>query len=232
VISRVHRKLGTAGFIISIVALVVALGGAAYAAGGLTKSQEKQVKKIAQTEAKKYAGKPGANGATGPAGPKGDAGATGAEGKQGPEGKQGTQGVQGREGAEGPEGSPWTAGGVLPAGDTETGTWLLNSPTASAELYSVISIPIPLKSGLSVGKVHYVTTGSTSTPCTGTLQRPTAPLGELCIYENEEPEGAVFKNVQLPEILTTGSSPYGALIDFKEVQAGALISGTWAVTGN
>ena len=31
-ISRIHQKLGTAGFIISIVALVAAFGGGAYAA--------------------------------------------------------------------------------------------------------------------------------------------------------------------------------------------------------
>jgi hypothetical protein len=228
--NRIHQKLGTAGFIISIVALVAALGGGAYAAsGGLTGKQKKEVTKIAQTEAKKFAGKTGAtgpagaNGANGAKGDTGAAGLTGAEGKQGPEGKPGK---------EGEEGSPWTLGGVLPANATETGTWLLESPTASNELFAPISITIPLKSGLTSGKVHFVTVGDTTSSCTGSLQHPTAPAGEMCIYENEEPHGVVFKNVQLPEIETTGVSPYGALIAFKEVQANALVSGTWAVTGS
>ena len=83
-ISRIHQKLGTAGFVISIVALVAAMGGGAYAAsGGLNGKQKKEVEKIA----KKYAGKPGAAGpagSNGSNGAKGDTGATGAEGKQGP----------------------------------------------------------------------------------------------------------------------------------------------------
>jgi hypothetical protein len=45
---RVHQKLGTAGFVISIVALVAALGGGAYAASGsLSGKQKQEVSKIA-----------------------------------------------------------------------------------------------------------------------------------------------------------------------------------------
>ena len=52
-LTRIHRKLGTAGFVISIVALVAALGGGAYAAsGGLTGKQKKEVEKIAKKYAK------------------------------------------------------------------------------------------------------------------------------------------------------------------------------------
>jgi hypothetical protein len=94
--NRIHQKLGTAGFIISIVALVAALGGGAYAAsGGLNGKQKKEVEKIA----KKYAGKPGAAGATGPAGAKGDAGAAGAKGDAGAAGAAGTAGTAGSPGA-------------------------------------------------------------------------------------------------------------------------------------
>ena len=71
--SRMHDKLGTAGLVVAIVALVFAMVGGAYAAGGLTKQQEKQVTKIA----KKYAGKPGAQGPQGPQGPAGLVGAKG-----------------------------------------------------------------------------------------------------------------------------------------------------------
>jgi hypothetical protein len=95
VISRIHQKLGTAGFIISIVALVVALGGGAYAAKGtLTGKQKKEV----ETIAKKFAGKPGAAGAAGAQGAKGDAGAAGSNGGSGDKGPQGPAGPKGEAG--------------------------------------------------------------------------------------------------------------------------------------
>ncbi|HVV72142.1 MAG TPA: hypothetical protein VHI52_11700 [Verrucomicrobiae bacterium] len=56
-IQRIHQKLGTAGLIVAIVALVAALAGGAYAAGGgLSGKQKKEVTKIAQVEAEKFAG--------------------------------------------------------------------------------------------------------------------------------------------------------------------------------
>jgi hypothetical protein len=106
VISRIHSKLGTAGFIISIVALVAALGGGAYAASAkLNSTQKKEVTKIAQSEAKKFAGKQGPAGATGPAGPAGPAGAAGAKGDAGAAGATGT----GTEGKQGIQGTPGTS---------------------------------------------------------------------------------------------------------------------------
>jgi hypothetical protein len=99
-LQRFQDRVGTAGLIVAVVALVLALGGGAYAASGaLTGKQKKEVEKIA----KKYAGKPGAPGAAGAAGPagaKGDAGATGAAGT-GTEGKQGGEGKAGKNGANG-----------------------------------------------------------------------------------------------------------------------------------
>jgi hypothetical protein len=93
-ISRIHNKLGTAGFIVAIVALVAALSGVAIAAGGsLTGKQKKEVKNISKTEAKKYAnsnpGAPGLPGPAGPQGPKGDAGNPGSNGTDGTDGEDG-----------------------------------------------------------------------------------------------------------------------------------------------
>jgi len=90
---RIHQKLGTAGFIISIVALVAALGGGAYAAKtGLTGKQKKEVQKIVRAESQKWSkkfakpgpqGAAGQNGAAGPAGKDGAAGANGTNGAPG-----------------------------------------------------------------------------------------------------------------------------------------------------
>jgi Collagen triple helix repeat (20 copies) len=104
--TRIHQKLGTAGFIISIVALVAALTGGAYAAGGgLSGKQKKEVTKIAQTEAKKFAGRPGATGPAGPVGPTGPSGAAGAKGDAGARGDTGATGTAGTNGTNGTNGS-------------------------------------------------------------------------------------------------------------------------------
>lgn len=170
--SRLHEKLGTAGLVVAVMALVVALGGVAFAAGGLTKQQEKQVKKIA----KKYAGKRGPQGPAGPAGPQGAAGAPGKEGPQGREGPQGKEGPKGNPGTPGVEGSPWTAGGVLPEGATETGAWSFG-PTKLLAL-SAISFNIPLE---ETPEVEIVEAGTT-TNCKGSAETPEAEPGFLCIY--------------------------------------------------
>jgi Collagen triple helix repeat (20 copies) len=142
VLSKTHSKLGTAGFVISIVALVAALGGGAYAAsGGLSGKQKKEVEKIA----KKFSGKSGATGAVGPAGSKGDAGgagpagATGATGATGPAGAPGVAGTNGKNGTTG-----FTE--VLPPGATETGTVVVSqSSSGSHNAQESISFPIPLE---------------------------------------------------------------------------------------
>jgi hypothetical protein len=89
-LQRFRDRFGTAGLIVSILALVLAVAGAAFAAGGgLTGKQKKEVTKIA----KQYAGKPGAPGAQGAAGPQGAAGTNGTNGKDGADGTNGKDGV-------------------------------------------------------------------------------------------------------------------------------------------
>jgi hypothetical protein len=192
---RFHERFGTAGLVVAVIALAAALTGTAFAAkGALTSKQKKEVEKIA----KKFAGKPGAPGATGPAGPQGPVGPKGDTGAQGAEGKEGPQG---KEGKQGKEGSPWTAGGTLPSGKTETGTWSYN--TTAFEFTVPFSFPIPLAAGLSESQVHLIgksgkelilntstfvfeevvptKCGSALTPA-GTVAKPAAAPGNLCVY--------------------------------------------------
>jgi hypothetical protein len=85
--ARVLREpFGKAGLIVACCALVLACTGAAFAAGGLTGPQKKEVGKIAAKVAKTDAGKQGPAGKAGPAGPTGPAGPAGAAGAQGPAG--------------------------------------------------------------------------------------------------------------------------------------------------
>ena len=228
-----HERFGTAGLVIAVIALIAALAGTAIAAGGLTGKQKKEVTKIA----KKYAGKNGAPGAQGPAGPAGPAGANGKDGAQGAPGQDGTAGksvvltntapscseggisveVEGTPASKKQvcNGEPWTAGGTLPEGETETGAWSFGKPGAtSAGAYVPISFPIPLAAPLAAGnrqpgasppveepgQVHYIDTSGkevvlneetfateevTQTNCPGSAASPEADPGHLCVYEGD-----------------------------------------------
>ncbi|HST68084.1 MAG TPA: hypothetical protein VLI94_00310 [Solirubrobacterales bacterium] len=154
-LSRIHQKLGTAGFIIAIIALVAAMTGGAFAA--LSSSDKKFIKKEAKKFSKQYAQQfavPGPAGANGTNGTNGAPGAPGAAGKDGKNGKnivvgEATVGecpnggttvqVEGEpatkeaicNGEDGEAGS----GGTLPAGEILTGAystgWGSNKTVAS-----------------------------------------------------------------------------------------------------
>lgn len=278
---RAHKRLrepfGKAGLTVAILALVMALVGGAYAAGGLSKSQEKQVTKIA----KKYAGKPGAPGAAGTNGTNGTSGKDGVPGAPGKDGANGKSVVVGtatstlagecptvggatvevegtpaskKKVCNGKDGSPWTAGGTLPSGSTETGAWSFNAseadggagtvPSLGVETVFVpISFPIPLAGTLGESEVHFATdanfsdfdgAGPATAGCKGTPVNPTAPSGHLCVYVSE-PIGNVT-NATLVGIvraaeLEFGASKSGSDLVFKEVEDHASAFGTWAVTG-
>jgi hypothetical protein len=157
-LEALHKRLGTAGFVLAIAALVLALTGAAFAATDiLTPKEKKEVIKIA----KKYAGKPGAEGLAGPVGPPGPQGPMGEKGERGEKGEKGERGEKGEKGEKGEpglEGSPWTAGGVLPEGKTETGAWFAASPasvvggTFATFSWAPISFTIPLAT--EIGETH------------------------------------------------------------------------------
>jgi hypothetical protein len=100
VISRIHRQLGTAGFVISIIALIAALGGGAYAAsGGFSAKQKKEIRKIAEGVAT-----PGPQGPAGTAGSQGTPGSPGIKGDKGDRGENGTNGTNGANGTNGTDG--------------------------------------------------------------------------------------------------------------------------------
>src|SRR5665811_87049 len=135
--SVLRNRLGIPG-LISVIALVLAMGGGAYAAdsggdgatasaknrggnvGNLIKREARKFsKRFSQRFSRRFAG-------TGPQGPRGINGSNGARGDKGDRGDDGDKGDTGKEGKEGPEGSPWTELGTLPEGESLKGTWGLN----------------------------------------------------------------------------------------------------------
>jgi hypothetical protein len=254
-LSAIRQRLRVSpGTVIATLALVFAMTGGAYAAGKYLITSTKQIKPsvLKQLQGKAgasgLAGAPGAAGPAGPAGPAGSKGDTGAAGSNGTNGTNGTsvtsstepKGANCKEGGtklvsgsgttyacSGEKGSPWTGGGVLPRGATETGNWSLTGG-GTGEIFIPISFPIRLSAGLSGPKVHYVpSTGEGE--CTGTAEEPTAPEGELCVYQGTlegATAGGIWKNSG-----QTGAITSGAFIYFEGVQASSWGIGSWAVTG-
>ncbi len=165
--STLRNRFGIPG-VISVVALVFAMIGGAYAANqdGSGKGATASAKKAA----KGPKGAKGAKGATGAAGPAGPAGPPGANGK---DGANGANGAPGKDGVS-VTGVPATVGecpngGVkytsasgsnpvcngedgqtgftttLPSGQTMTGTWGTGPQTPTGIKYFPISFPIPLE---------------------------------------------------------------------------------------
>ena len=235
--STLRTRFGIPG-VISVMALVFAMFGGAYAASNSSDGG----KATASAKAKK--------GPRGPKGPKGDTGPAGSAGPQGPAGPAGAKGDAGNPGSpgangksvalineapgdcdgggftyevegsgkenevcngeEGTEGSPWTVGGTLPSGATETGVWGSSIPengTGAGKLYYPISIPIPLAEApepIFVGPTEASKLGcpgrggadggaSESFPATGKYEPtiPRADPGKLCVYAGAMEETTV-----------------------------------------
>lgn len=166
-----RTRFGIPG-VISVIALVFAMFGGAYAAtnsGGGPATAAKAKK--GPRGPKGATGPAGAVGAQGPLGPAGPAGSPGAKGDPGAAGKS-AEGIpfgpteepasepcEERGGVEvtsaaspayvcnGEGGSPWAPDNVLPQGATETGSWFLET-NAAGEGYAPISFAVPIGAGL------------------------------------------------------------------------------------
>jgi Collagen triple helix repeat (20 copies) len=234
-------------------ALVFAMSGGALAAGHYLLTSTSQ---ISPRVLKTLKGKSGQPGAVGAQGAQGGQGALGPRGETGPAGSPGAQGPQGAAGAAGKEGSPWTAGGTLPAGKSETGVWgVAASGTEGSEFAFVplASFAIPLASPPAV---HYIGIeegqgepkenarvkeeneerkhrGESELPlpiptvCRGTVQAPEAAPGNLCAFVASD------RNVGLLSLAAHNLiSTAGVVITVEEMNLGEefSIKGTWAVT--
>jgi hypothetical protein len=230
--SRLHDKFNTPAIVVSVIALVFALVGGAYAASNaLTGKQKKEVEKIS----KKFAGKPGSPGANGPAGAAGPAGAKGDTGAKGDKGDAGTSvvseefGLAGKDGkcvstggtkfvsASGPsyacngkEGSPWTDGGTLPPGALETGTFSFHGTEAeNPSVGAALSFPIPLAQEIPRSHIHIFGVDPEAefeAACFlpgAEFTKPDAKPGEMCIW----PAVADMESSEINSIVPLQSGP-------------------------
>jgi hypothetical protein len=251
--STLRNRFGIPG-VISVIALVFAMFGGAYAASNSSDGP----KATASAKAKKGprgpkgatgpAGPAGAQGPAGPAGAKGDAGAAGAAGGVGPAGPTGPAGPKGATGSAGPTGTTGTTGfsgftETLPVGKTETGNWtaVANFDAEVTQPLAEISFSIPL----AAPSLHVVylnkeeTEESVGTPkegCSLELEsisaKPVAPEHTLCVFTRIESltlgQVAFIGNNPFEQ----GDSPAGTFVWVKTNATGkALLAGTWAVSG-
>jgi hypothetical protein len=219
-----HSRFGAPG-IVAVIALAVAIGGTAAVAGEKLTASAKKSAKVKR----------------GPRGPKGP------RGPAGPAGPQGPQGIPGVGGQDGVDGDPWTAGGTLPAGETETGVFAASGrrqtitdgnkdpvdvgPSADS---AAISFTIPLGAPLDGSHVVFIdVVGANPDPvnCPGEMDVPAAAPGYLCVYAFLS-DGSVG-DILDPSTGDPGASIAGAIVPFL-IPANATMNavGTWAVTGS
>jgi hypothetical protein len=244
--------------VVAVIALVFAATGGALAAtssnDGASHTGSLAVARVSKTKPKAKvkagprgpagpAGKNGAPGATGPAGPAGATGPTGAVGPAGPAGTNGTNGTNGKEGKpgeKGEEGSPWTAGGTLPSGQSESGVYAIRKTDNAfgEETATAISFGIPLHEAPE--EAEFIPSGGQLSPrCKGSAEKPEASPGTLCVYEGEAARGhkGGLMHAGIPILGVTGGGPgtTGAVVLFQTETpktAGEETSneGTWVVT--
>lgn len=257
--AKIKKQFGTAGLILSIVALVAALGGGAYAA-----TAHSSKAKAGKRGHRGFTGKTGAVGPAGPAGAKGDKGDPGVGTKGDPGasvastaldpgdtncpdgGSQFDAGASTTYACNGAEGSPWTAGGVLPPLKTEAGTWSVASagvqiaPCCKAATVS-ISFPLPLPAALDTTATHVITDSSSDqdkAACDNgagdppSVDNPEAAPGQLCVFV-----GFLAGAIQDPTITsasqTEGAGTTGGVLGFFVDSGGPGFvygSGSFAVT--
>jgi hypothetical protein len=278
-LSPLRNRFGIPG-VISVIALVFAMLGGAYAANDSGGGGKATASAKAKKGPRGPKGATGAQGAQGPVGPQGPAGAKGDKGDAGAAGAAGSAGTAGPAGApgksvsvteipaeelecderggawvkeaggtevevcNGEKGDPWSAGGTLPVGSTETGTWafmgaaLYSTPPKTEVGVATISFPIPIAAKLDKAHVHFTTDSDFSTFCEGIPRAPTAPSGHLCVYTSEFGglQNAKLNSIAGPEggLLLREARPPGAILYFEPTgETGEPVFGTgsWAVTG-
>jgi hypothetical protein len=118
------RRHGVSGWLLAVVLLVLATGGAAWAAHRYLVTSTKQISPKVLAQLRGGKGKPGSPGDTGPAG------------SQGTTGNAGPAGAQGLIGATGPAGLPGSTGSTGPAGSALAYAYVQSNGTLVTSLTS------------------------------------------------------------------------------------------------
>jgi hypothetical protein len=226
------------------------------------------------------AGARGETGPAGQNGAQGEKGAPGENGAPGKDGFNGSNGVSvmskefsGSQGAckeggseftaasnsktyacngkEGKDGSPWTAGGTLPVGSSETGQWsffFVQGEGAAPLVTASISFPVPLEKALAEANSHFIgpeegegePKANLPDGCSGNVKEPKAASGNLCIFTRTV-EGLktgpllaslTINDVETGEVRAGRSGAYlSGFISGAQAGDQVIGIGDWVVTG-
>lgn len=187
-----HLRRNTVAYL----ALFVALGGSAYAAGGLPKNSvgAKQLKRNSVTSRNVKDGSLlSADFAKGQL-PQGERGARGEKGERGEPGREGARGETGYSIFDGPP----------PSGTTLTGYFFDQLPLASGKKRAFgVSFPVALAAN-QPAVVAFSPSVSGATPtdpeCTGSSNEPTAPAGKVCIYSRGSSGSGSFERQEVTNL--------------------------------
>jgi hypothetical protein len=255
------RKRFTYTNVAVTLALVLAMSGGAYAAGKYVITSTKQIK---PSVLKQLTGKAGPAGPAGPAGtpgagtagPPGPAGANGTNGTNGGNGESVTvaaaspaeckeggakfsngtgsgKACNGKEGKEGPTGPQ----GPLQAGKSEGGEWSITSFAKAGELrIATLSFNIPVATPLAPAKVHFIEPGGVVPPgCAGSVEKPEAASGNLCVFTQLMLNLNTMGTVQPPVegiVAGKGADVSGTRVLLEATGEGQVLAdGAWVVTG-
>ena len=208
----------SASLVVSIVALVIACAGTAFAANLITSGDIKDgtiKKKDLSAQAKKSL--------------------------RGPPGEQGEQGIQGEQGEPGPSG---LSGGTIPSGTTVTGAWggryiaaLAGTQTNSYLLTYSFPLPAPVRltdSNVQFGAGTAGPVGDADATCNGSVANPTAPAGKVCIYSQDNArDNSTLTGFKLSAAQgTTDADAFGFTVRIVNVNTPGTMraEGTWAYT--
>ncbi len=257
--SPLRNRFGIPG-VISVIALVFAMFGGAYAATNSERDSKATASAKGKPGPRGKPGKPGPAGPQGPAGPAGPAGPSGpqgAKGDKGDTGPKGDKGDKGDKGEKGPKGDKGETGftETLPPGKTETGVLGVSFTTSTIPWKSFpISFPIPLAEAPDPILVDNDEQSKPGCPGRGGGEfgdgkpgnKPTIPLadpGKLCVYMTQliqastafaPPLTGFFKD-EFDEVfdeweLVPGASQTGTILNLECTSSPCTIAGTWAVT--
>lgn len=236
-LSFMRNRFGIPG-VISVVALVFAMLGGAYAAN----KSESSGSKASASKSKR-----------GPRGPKGPAGPAGPQGLPGPTGPQGPAGAAGKEGPQGVPGKPGPLLESLPAGATLMGNWGVGGSLGAEEgpgrALVQVSFQFPVSPAPTVyyiqvgnafaakipqtGAVAFPTPEELEAACPGTAAAPKAAAGNLCVYATEEEEANFTVIDFLPGGLAekiSRATTLGAVVPLRVQSELGYARGSWAVT--
>ena len=220
---RILKRRPSPSMVVAFIALLLALGGGAYAQLRIPNNSvgSKKLKNNAVTSKKIRNGAVNSNKVKNgsllsadfragqlPAGPRG------------PQGERGVQGVQGPQGPAGP------ITGVLPSGVTLRGTYGIAARSTANSVQAPISYGLALPSDPAI---HYVpSAGPAPVQCPGNVDNPQALAGNLCVYAYVA-SGTTSVLVDFPA--GTGSARFGAIVQGNTAASvDAIVKGTWAVT--